>query len=292
MNQTQPIALKWLERGIGCLPLQPNSKYLLKGTRLSEPMSLNPFDAIIKFGNPKYNLAVMPDYSEVTQKYLVVLDFDDTTDFWKWHNGLVTLATFTRRGLHCYFWVEEEPTGLVSDICEVKYQKPVTAPPSCVKGFEYRDNGEAVMTVDRLSDVIEVGSSPSKKENEQHITVNIYDNHGTINIGDNISSLTRGKSCNVPASVIKQQYSIARLFIPASEPNNGMTLAHCPGSAHENGDRNPSLSLDLSTNRCNCFKPGCEFHGSRGFSNIDAYMKIHGLSFHQALTAMSEELGI
>lgn len=82
-------------------------------------------------------------------------------------------------------------------------------------------------------------------------------------------------------------------IFPAYYPSgDGKAMAHCPMSAHQNGDSHPSLSLDLVSNRAQCLKPGCPLHGQHGNDVLDAYQILHGLTFNQAIAAMCEELGI
>ena len=60
------------------------------------------------------------------------------------------------------------------------------------------------------------------------------------------------------------------------ELRGGHSNARCFGTAHKNGDRNPSLGLDTRANRFKCFS--CGIQGD----TIELVMQARGLDFKQA----------
>jgi hypothetical protein len=281
VNATLDAALHWLSLGINTIPCYRGSKYLKRGTRLADYDKLANLPEVCRAFEGDCNIAVYPSYSEVTGKYLVVLDFDSL-----YRLEIETLETDTRRGKHYYFWSIESPEGLESDLCEVKYRRAVMIPPSRLDDFEYTDNGQEIMIIERLQDMIQV--SPSKKEKPAiHIHINGNQNKVTVNVASFFTRRT-----NSIIADIKAHYPITSLFPNFYPSNDNMAIAHCPTSAHENGDRNPSLSLDLQSNRFHCFKPSCPLSLSRGGDVIDAYRILNRLSFKQSLAAMASELGL
>lgn len=285
---TLDTALEWNSRGINTIPLQPNTKYYFSSTQLDDYLSSSrDVNQVMQdFAGKNVNLAVMPSFSPVARCYLVCLDFDDLETFNKWQQDkkVETLIERTKRGAHVFLWAIVEPGGLESEFCEIKYQSPVTASPSVVKGFKYKNNGKDIERVVSVENVVKC--SPSKGKNQQ-ITVNITHNSGIVNVGD--FSFTRRSSSLI--FDIKSYYPITAIFTNYSTNSNGMALAKCPMSAHVNGDVHPSLSLDLRSNRFRCFKPGCPLHLPRGGDVIDAYRIVNGLSLKEALREMAGELG-
>lgn len=275
-------AAHWHKQGVSCLPCQPGTKFLLKGVSpkhfLSNPPDLGQYYKW--FIERNCNLAVL------TGNGLVVLDFDDMDKYRGWR-GVESYTVKTRRGAHVYIRATEE-VNHTSPLCEVKYNAPVVAPPSIVGEYEYRVICDApIMRIDKLDDIL-----PSKRKATQTPgpAVNVTINGDNNRVSVHVSPLTRQYS---PIAQIKASFPITHLFPNFHLTNdNGMALAHCPTAAHERGDIHPSLSLDLRTNRFNCFKPGCPLHLPHGGDVIDGYAILHELTLRQAIAQLAAQGGL
>ena len=67
---------------------------------------------------------------------------------------------------------------------------------------------------------------------------------------------------------------------------NGNTKLNCwNSSAHNNGDANPSMSIDIKTNRCKCFACGV------GGTTVDMVMGYRDIDFNKAVNELAEMIG-
>lgn len=282
---TIETALHWKSLGVATIPAYPNSKYLHRGIKAKYYIDNPPVlaDFVRWWHNKPNNICLIADNG------LTVLDFDTVSDYEKWRSKYQasTYTVKSRRGYHCYFWIDEPVPAGTCDYCEIKANgKPVVIPPSKIGDFQYHaiDDTE-ILRVGSIDEVCDY--SPSKKRTSQNLTVNIQTNYGTVNVGR--SSFTR-RSTSLIAD-IKSYFPITAIFTDYTPSGDGMAMARCPMSAHPRGDENPSLSLDLRTNRFNCFRPDCPLSLPHGGDAIDGYRILHNLSFKQALAAMAKELG-
>lgn len=294
---TYESALFWHRQGLTCLPCYSGSKSILKGYSKNSQMTIP--NIICLFHPGKLNLCLVTGRAN-DGRYLVVLDFDQIPNWCRWYSRyqISTYSVQTKRGKHAYFWTLEKPqTGLTSEYCEIKSNgAKVMIPPSRLGEFQYYViEGWPIMTISRIEEVLEVETPPSKKENDApSVTVNVTNSaHASVTVNVGTSSLTRW---NNPIQAIKASLPITWLFPQYEITGSGMTagkaMAHCPTAAHQNGDRNPSLSLDLNTNRFNCFKPGCPLHLARGGDILDGYQILNGVSLSQAIAELANELGL
>jgi len=70
------------------------------------------------------------------------------------------------------------------------------------------------------------------------------------------------------------------------ELRGGHSNARCFGTAHKHGDRNPSMGLDIKTNRFKCF--ACGIQGD----SIELVMQARGLDFKEATEWLSDTFNV
>jgi len=128
-----PAALDWLARGMALVPLQPATKYQVRGfgSHLEQIASVE--GAHYWFGERRCNLGV------VCAGGLACLDFDNQVSYATGGAGMDTLTEQTRRGYHCFVWADVARSVRVSDDFEIKAGGAVvTVSPSTVAGVTYQ----------------------------------------------------------------------------------------------------------------------------------------------------------
>lgn len=269
-------ALKWHNLGLTVLPCYGGSKSILKGYCKDSTLSVREY--VNLFARGKLNLCLVTGQAN-NGLHLVILDFDCDSSW----NG-ETYTAKTKRGKHCYFWTREKPGNLACEQAEIKCNSAkVMIPPSRVREWQYQvmDDRE-IREVDKIEDVIECVFLPSKEKN---VTVNV-----TVNVivcGD-VFSFTRQSAIQTIKECVPISYLFPDYIVTGSGMTEGKAMAHCPSSAHKRGDLHPSLSLDLLTNRFNCFKPDCPFHLPRGGDVLDAYRIMYNVGLSQAIAELME----
>lgn len=288
------VAKHWKKQNITCLPAYPNSKYLLSGIKVRDyidnPPNLPQF--VGWWYSTKNNICLVADNG------LTVIDFDSLSAYTEWLNRyqIDTYTISTKRGKHCYFWIDQ-PVNIdhltLPEKVEVKCNgKVIMIPPSIVKGFAYQvENEKPIMRVDRIEDVMEVTPSNPSKEKNTLVTATVTTTV-TTSASFSFSQATRQSTNLSPIASIKQNYPITKLFPDyyLSSNDGRMAIAHCPTKAHKNGDNHPSLSLDLTSNRAQCFKPDCPLHGKHGNDVIDCFAILNGLTLRQAIATLMSEI--
>lgn len=140
MDKSQS-ALWWLDQGVSLLPVQPNSKHLVKGFGLHQEKITTPAGVLHWWGPGKrYNLAVcFPDD-------WICLDFDDPGLYVRWGDSvpaemLWTYQEISPRGYHV-FYRGTLPAGLHLiegvEIKRVVVVSPSRVSTSTLPGFTYR----------------------------------------------------------------------------------------------------------------------------------------------------------
>lgn len=109
----------WLAQGFDVVPLQPQSKYLVKGFGAhSRHITGEPL-ARRWFVGQDANLGVVLGFPSGPQA-LAVADFDDVAGYEKWRAGIgqavETLIEQTARGYHVFFVGEQLPSGAVTRV--------------------------------------------------------------------------------------------------------------------------------------------------------------------------------
>lgn len=278
-------AIKWLDQGIATIPIKSRSKLPAIRSWKKYQSELPTLPELVKWHYQKnLNLAVICGWN-----YLTILDFDTLPAYVQFitdnpeYEDSYTIST--SRGMHVYLFCPNSKTVMSEDIDIKANGYCLTSPSVHPSGKQYevvRD--QPIKKVDRLP-----FKTPSINECS-HIVIN--DNHGVINININEdSSNTYTRRTNSIIQDIKQHLPITALFTHYHQTGDNMAIAHCPTAAHKNGDRHPSLSLDLRSNRAQCLKPGCPLHTRHGNDVIDCYAILKGLSLRQAIAEMANELG-
>lgn len=284
------VARDLYDMGIMTIPIKPHSKQAAIAWR--EYQTRPPILAELKrwfIGNNQLNIAVL--VGNVSGN-LVILDFDDPSTYWEY--SINTYTVISSRGYHVYLRVDRMPDktehrqGL-----DVKSTGYVLCPPSIhPSGTQYRAlNNTEIAEISSLEEVGIAVAPNIEGVHAQPVVINVSGGVANINVNSGTHTHIR---CNNPLSYLKHNYPITSLFDETFQTrDDNKVMTHCPGQRHFNGDRNPSLVLDTTSNRFYCHRPDCEFNGNgRGGSVVDAYMLIFGKTLSQAIAAMCEELGI
>jgi len=127
-------ALHWLGMGFELVPIQPGVKHLVAGFGAYLGHIQTPDQARFWFDDRSANLGL------VIADGLVVLDFDQVSDYWQWRAAAGALAgTYTertRRGYHVF--VRGVPGSLAGIAVEVKRSGVIALAPSAISGYVYQ----------------------------------------------------------------------------------------------------------------------------------------------------------
>jgi len=213
---------------------------------------------------------------------LTVLDFDDTDGYADWlmwcvHQqgiaALVATTTYrviTRRGVHVYVFVADEPRCGHFNGGDIKGRGGyVLIPPSVhPSGHIYApwDNSAPILSVQTLADLL---PDPPPEPAPQPIP------------------LTRvyGASSLWPASTverIQQGIDILSLLPPAVQTGNHWFMVCCP--FHD--DRSPSMWVDTKRQICGCYA-GCT---PKPLDVIDLYARLNGMDNRTAIRELAKGL--
>lgn len=278
---TLSTALAWWSKGISTIPLPLHSKKkpLIKWKPYQK--RLPSIKEMLRWYKKDANIAIVCGW-----KGLVILDFDDMSAYPEWLKSHTlyadTYTVETDRGKHLYYYVENYKDvsgtrGLKTEEAEIRHSNYCLLPPSVhPNGKIYKvinGNSDEIMTIQNVSEIAlplpSMGGGASKDK-----AVSLPP-HTRQSLSD-----------SSPIIAIKNSVLITDLFPRCYPSGDHYAIAHCPSKSHSNGDRNPSLSLDLETNRCQCLKPGCLLNGLHGNDVIDAYAILNGLSLRQAIVQM------
>lgn len=274
---TLSTALAWWSKGISTIPLPLHSKKkpLIKWRQYQK--RLPSIKEMLKWYKRDSNIAIICGW-----RGLVILDFDDMSAYPKWLKSHINYAdTYTietGRGKHLYYYVKNyisETKGLKTKEAEIRCNNYCLVPPSIhPNGKRYEViNDSKIRVIQNVSEIAlplpSMGGGASKDK--------------AVSIPPHTRQSLSGSS---PIIAIKNSFLITDLFPRCYPSGDHYAIAHCPSKSHSNGDRNPSLSLDLETNRCQCLKPGCPLNTPHGNDVIDAYAILNNLSLRQAIVQM------
>lgn len=287
MNQLLTTALKFFDQGIATIPIQPHSKkatFSWKQYQFVAPTIENIHRWFANYDNLNIACLVGPISNNLT-----ILDFDHPLPYIQLKDRFPalqeTFTVMTSRGLHSYFFVDQLPAkSFKLEDTDIKVSGYCLTPPSFhPSGTQYTIWNDA--PIQRIGSLSELGIQPPAPPpvvgNNVFNNCNIYG--GTF--------IANQQQREVSVSEIKSRIPITKFFQPVKVGEDNRGFAHCPGKAHKNGDRDASLSLDLTSNRFKCIsQPSCEFCLPHGGSVIDACMIIHNLTFKEAVRMLSDEL--
>lgn len=265
-------AVDWIDLGLKVLPVHRDTKKLVKGFNAS--VTLTKQQVIRFFSQLGFNICLVTGQS-VEGQYLAVLDFDSFAAYRA--SGVVcdTRMVESTRGYHLYYWIKDKPPDanrLDYQYAEIKtLGKRIMLPPSVVNSNQYQVvSDKPIKTVDSIFDIANpIIILPDRARTITPLNFSaktVYTGHSVI-------------------QAIKNNLRVTDIFSPVYPSGNGYALTHCPMPVHKRGDVNPSLSLNLVTNRVRCFKPGCPLCGDV----IDVYRTLNGLDLRQALYIMARE---
>jgi hypothetical protein len=279
-------AQHWLRLGISPIPIQPKTKYLIKGTRIKHYIDAlpTPMELIENFYQTDYNLAIIPRCGK-NDLHLTILDFDNIAQFFQWYDGIETRIVKTKRGRHVYFWCKESPVGFYSDMAEIKYHQPVLTCPSEVKEHQYSLWKEApIIEIDRIEDVIE-GARKKRGVVCTPKAIGAMANFSSLRVPDD-KQLYRGIIQDIknrlPILTLASRYT----QMSPSSSDGRWYIGLCP--AHD--DSHPSFRVDAIAGRTNCFKPSCKLHDARGMDVLELHSRLHGLNYRESCLILASEL--
>ena len=139
-NLLLDAALRWLGRGVPVLPLQPKSKYLVKGFGPRMRVITEPGEARAWFGERSCNLGLCTG----GPAGLAVLDFDNLGTYAAWcklsGRMFESYTEITARGRHVFFYTDGDlPSAHCCGLFELKASGAVvmSAPSVHPSGFSY-----------------------------------------------------------------------------------------------------------------------------------------------------------
>jgi hypothetical protein len=269
---TLTTAISWLSQGVNVLPVQPGTKYLVKGFGQHKDQVRTPGQAFRWWGHGKpYNLAV------VAPENLLVLDFDSNQLFFEWQDQLpfeyaLTYHETSRRGWHVFYWCSA-PADLKL-VKGVEIKRVCMVAPSRLDRFVYRpiDLSCPILTVGDWEKVLlPLLSEPYQPTQPREVA--------TVPSGPNLPGedlVSRVKKA-VPIMALASRLTKLR---PSDGGHGRWFVGCCP--FHE--DKHPSFWVDTLRGLWGC-RAGC----GRG-DVINLYAKSHDISLHEALKQLAGEL--
>lgn len=289
-NDVKTQALRWYDAfGVTPLPIKKNTKIsAIKWAHVQEHRP--PRGVVLKwFSRNDVDLALM--CGQVSNG-LCVLDFDrmDLYEHWrdvhKYHHA-ETYSVKTRRGVHCYFWLDRLPDGTkIGDKLDVKATGYVVAPPS--PGYSVLQDAPVLRAsvVEALLAGLEIEHEKAENKGEEKVR----DTPTSLHFRPN-SALSRTRLPPNIIARIKAALSIETVcnWYTTMRPGpSGYLWGKCP--AHD--DTKPSFSCDPTKERAHCWSQGCKLHGQAGLDVIDLVGKLEGYKPREAMAALGLKLGL
>jgi hypothetical protein len=286
MNTLEDTARYWLEKGVATLPIRYKSK-TPEVRSWAEYTERLPKESEIEgwYATPYHNIAVITGW-----RNLCILDFDDFARYeewfdWAYRESIVayTVSQTSRmimssRGVHLYFYTREKGQNMKLDkldvLCDRKYA--LTAPSIHPSGVSYTVLQDLTPArIDRVEQLIPPEWLESYEEKlmrqmaEQTAGTSSY----------------RATSEGSLVDAIKARYRIEDFFPDARPSGSGWCKVRCP--LHD--DRNPSAGINVDQQIFTCFT---HCYGPKPLDVIGLYARIHGISNTEAISKMSEEIGV
>lgn len=265
-------ASNWLQMGVPVLPVQPNSKHLVKGFGPYRSKITTQAGALRWFGSGRYNLAL------AVPNNLLALDFDDQVLFFRWQDQIPvelcqTYHEISPRGFHVFFWLWEPlPVGLVL-VPGVEVKNVILSAPSVLPGFNYQAiDPSALIIATKWEELLSPLLSEPPKRN-QAPAAGCGQRSPIAGDGDLVS--------RIKAAVPVLSLASRLTELKTSDHGRGRWyVGKCP--FHD--DQNPSFWVDVQRGLWGC-RAGC----GRG-DVINLWAKYRGISIQAALVELAGEL--
>lgn len=265
------VGLAWMEIGVPLLPLQPGTKFLLKGFGPHSRKITDLDECFNYFAKRRCNLALATGGIPG----LTVLDCDSQAVYadlvHRWPILSTTLTVQTTRGFHIYLWTSSPVrSGKIGEAVEVKSAGAcVTTWPSFVAGHFYSLSDLAAFIIE-----VDPAHSPflsvPHKQMDRSLSREKVELQGTDLV-----------------SRVKSAWSIADVA-------EGMTLlrtadrrwyrGRCPSGTHKDAHASFWIDADRGTFGCHA----CDFHGDV----INLYAFRHKLTVQDAIAEMARRLPV
>ncbi len=268
-------AIWWIARGAAVLPVQPGSKYLVKGFGPNLDRITKPDDAAEWFtpGN-RFNLAILPPPG------LLALDFDNPSLYVQWAEQapveLVTTYTETSpRGWHVFAWCKLPAHAQLVPGVEVK--RVIVCAPSVIGAFRYTplDRTARIVTWDDIAGgfgsllLSPSPTPPGANSKRDDACRRSFEGSQAGNL------VERTKASH---DLVKQVSTLT--FIKPRNGDNRWWEGVCPW--HD--DHRPSLWVDAERRTWGCF--ACGAHGDL----INWYAMQHKIPLRQAIRELGTEV--
>jgi hypothetical protein len=284
-------ALKWVVQGFSVIPIRfmdkrPDAKLLPKN-EIGDPTweiyktKLPTVDQIGRwFPSRLHNLGVVMGWNN-----LVVIDFDiwDVFEFWYQLYPLSTYMVKTKRGMHVYLQITNPVKNYHSELLDIKANGYVLAPPSIhPSGYEYQIYlDKPILKIENLLDVLPSEFTP---EPENAITPNTESPKVELKHSDDPWDTAQQVMDLDVVDNIRKQVNLLQFFSHTEKKSNDGRWWVAPCPFHD--DHNPSMWIDNKRGICGCYI-GCT---SKPLDVINLYARLHGLTNHDAIWALSRML--
>ncbi|MCE5207866.1 MAG: bifunctional DNA primase/polymerase [Chloroflexi bacterium] len=226
---------------------------------------------------------------------LVVIDFDEVTEYLKWSMWAVTEGPMTAklilrdaykvrtaRGIHVYTRASADVRNLHFGKIDIKGRGGLVTLPGSVhpSGAVYTEYQQGDFPL--WSDLTQVFPAETLALMEREEPVRRVERERV-----DLNGLDADQVLNMPVAMdlneLKRRYRIEDIIPKVRDTNYGWYVAKCP--FHD--DNNPSFWVDTERQLCGCFG-GCT---AVPLDVINLFARLHGLSNSEAIRVMSERDG-
>lgn len=296
MNILQETALKWVEQGIGVLPIryhqkEPDARALKRASgsvQWEHYQDRLPSEWEVKcmFPSSLNNLAIITGWNGLT-----VLDFDNREAFFDWW-GIYQVKTYmvlTARGVHVYLFSGQHVMNRKGKGLDVKAAGGyVLAPPSIhPTGAEYTVLLDLpILRVESIEQLLPVSLFPPAEQPKPtvgHSGSFLQGQQGQNTIDDPWKAIEGGYG--LPGQdlikVIREKISLLD-YLPGAQQSSGdgrWWMVECP--FHD--DHRPSMWIDTQRGICGCYTCGFTY-----MDVINLYAALRGIDNRAAIFQLSK----
>jgi hypothetical protein len=276
---TYQTALEWHTAGVSVIPVCARSKipalasWMPYTERQPTRRELRAW-----FDGTAYNIAVL------TGRGLVILDWDDMAAYRRWIVSLDgagalanTFTVLTARGVHLYYWINEETRSAHGDGWDIKgHHGYCLAPPSIhPSGARYR-SADALSAIKRLPTIAAILPAYAARIEEMERRDEF--------VRDPLAAAMRIPSGEFAGPI---DFDRIKAALPWSSMLTGR-LVRRASRIHANCPLHPDDHASFVVypdSHAHCF--GCDFHGDQ----IDFYAELHGVSLNEAIAELVKKYG-